>query len=216
MANPAKPKDAKPKAEDEDFEIKQTEGSGSNSQGGMFQLLTLIAVVVAAIIIIVANYFMVEMKMAQMMNKINSIAANGEEVTGDEDESVAAERGIIIDLGEFILNLSDSNARKFLKVNVAIELSKKASDTVEAPSGGGHGHGEAAPDPMANIEAEMNQFKPSIRDSVISVLSAKTSEELATTPGKELAKEQIKEAIDAVFEGDREVLRVSFGSFFIQ
>lgn len=215
MANPAKPKDAKPKAEDDDFEIKQA-STVDKPQGGNNIIMTIIIVAVAAVVIIATNYVITTMQFSQISKQVGNISANAGEETGDEDESVAAERGVIIDLGEFILNLSDTNARKFLKVNVAIELSKKESDMAAAAKGGGHGHGESAPDPMANIEAEMNQFKPSIRDSIISVLSSKTSEELATTPGKELAKEQIKEAIDAIFEGDREVLRVSFGSFFIQ
>ena len=222
MANPTKPKDAKPKAEGEDFEIKQTvkvDGAGSQSS-----LLSMIIVVAVAVLVIIGvNYFLVDMKLAQMSQKISEISiSSSEDASGNDEEGIASERGIILDLGEFILNLSDVNIRKFLKVNVAIELSKKESDVALAEaaakaSGGGHGHGGGAPiDPMAEIEKEMNQFKPSIRDSIISILSSKTSEELATTPGKELAKEQIKESINAIFEGDREVLRVSFGSFFIQ
>ena len=216
MANPSKPKDAKPREEDEDFEIK-TASAVDKPQGGSNLIMMIIIIAVAVVIIIATNYIIMSIQMSQISKNINSISVSKGDETGDEDESVAAERGIIIDLGEFILNLSDTNARKFLKVNVAIELSKKDSDLAPAAAkSGGHGHGESATDPMANIEAEMNQFKPSIRDAIISVLSSKTSDELATTPGKELAKEQIKEAIDAIFEGDREVLRVSFGSFFIQ
>ena len=62
----------------------------------------------------------------------------------------------------------------------------------------------------------MSQFKPAIRDAVITTLSSKTSNELATVPGKELAKEQIAEAVDAIFNGEREVMRVSFGQFIMQ
>ena len=216
MANPTKPKDAKPKAENEEYEIKAT--TAPIAQGGGASLLTTIGVViVASLIIIAANFVIFDMKMAQVTKKISAISAMAnEEGNVDADESVSSERGIILDLGEFILNLSDANSRRFLKVNVAVELTKKPSDTPAPAKGGGHGHGGGAPDPMAAVEAEMNQFKPSIRDSIISVLSAKTSDELNTTAGKELAKEQIKESIDAIFEGEREVLRVSFGSFFIQ
>ena len=46
--------------------------------------------------------------------------------------------------------------------------------------------------------------------------ASKTSNELATVPGKELAKEQIAEAVDAIFNGEREVMRVSFGQFIMQ
>ena len=87
----------------------------------------------------------------------------------------------------------------------------------EAGGGGGHGHGSApAIDPLKEIEEEMSQFKPAIRDAVITTLSSKTSNELATVPGKELAKEQIAEAVDAIFNGEREVMRVSFGQFIMQ
>ena len=222
MANPTKPKDAKPKAEGDDFEIKQT--TKVETTAPQASMLVMIAVVAVAVILIIgANYFLVDMKLSHMEKQLAEISlASPEDAAADDEEGIASERGIILDLGEFILNLADVNTRKFLKVNVAIELSKKESDiaaaeAAEKASGGGHGHGGGAPvDPMAEIEKEMNQFKPSIRDAIISILSSKTSEELAATPGKELAKEQIKEAINAIFEGEREVLRVSFGSFFIQ
>ena len=60
------------------------------------------------------------------------------------------------------------------------------------------------------------QFKPAIRDAVITNLSSKTSTELATAAGKELAKEQITNDINSILGGEREVLRVSFGQFIIQ
>ena len=62
----------------------------------------------------------------------------------------------------------------------------------------------------------MEHFKPAIRDAVITTLSSKMADELSSTTGKELAKDQIKEAVDAIFAGEREVIRVSFGQFIIQ
>ena len=127
-------------------------------------------------------------------------------------------------MGEFTMNLADASPRRYLKVNVALEVSKteadraalKASQKAES-GGGGHGHRSApAVDPLKSIEEEMAQHKPAIRDAVITTLSSKTSNELATVPGKELAKEQIAEAVDAIFNGEREVIRVSFGQFIMQ
>ena len=107
-----------------------------------------------------------------------------------------------------------------MKANVAIEITNpEPAVQEEAPkaSGGHGGHGEAAaPDPKAAIVAEMEQYKPAIRDSVITVLTSKTSDELATTAGKELAKQQIAEAVNGIFDGEREVIRVSFGQFIMQ
>ncbi|MDD3593972.1 MAG: flagellar basal body-associated FliL family protein [Candidatus Gastranaerophilales bacterium] len=217
MANPTKPKDAKPRAESEDMEHITTQKPPSS--GGLSPvILAVIIAVVVSLITVGANYYIMHVTLGQKLAGLSS-SAEGEEAAAEEEDA-APERGIILDLGEFILNLADTNARKFLKVDVAIELSKKETDpspNAKPSGGGGHGHGaEPAADPMKEIEAEMNQYKPAIRDSVISILSSKTAEELATTPGKELAKEQIKESINSVFDGDREVLRVSFGSFFIQ
>ena len=62
----------------------------------------------------------------------------------------------------------------------------------------------------------MERYKPAIRDAVISVLSNKTSDELSSPTGKEIAKEEILEMVNNVFDGQREVMRVSFGQFIIQ
>ena len=121
----------------------------------------------------------------------------------------------------FTVTIDYGNEKKYLKVNVALEVTKKDTDfpeQVETKGGGHGGHGEAAApvDPMEAIQKEMNQFKPAIRDAVITNLSSKTSSELATAAGKELAKEQITNDINSILGGEREVIRVSFGQFIIQ
>ena len=182
-----------------------------------FLIMTIASMVIMFIVFAGVNYVIMENLISQ---KISAIQANNEELGEDDGDSDEIQKGIIVDLGDFILNLCDENAKKFLKVNVAIEVSKKDTDfpEQEQAKGGGHGHGEAAPaaDPIAAIQAEMNQYKPAIRDAVITNLSSKTSSELATAAGKELAKEQITNDINSILGGEREVLRVSFGQFIIQ
>jgi flagellar basal body-associated protein FliL len=146
-----------------------------------------------------------------------------------EEESVEEtldkpEKGIVLDLGDFTMNLSDVEHRRYLKANVAVEITNPEPSAEEAPEpkeegghGGHGGHGsEPAPDPKAALIAEMEQYKPAIRDAVITVLTSKTSDELATTAGKELAKQQIAESVNGIFDGEREVIRVSFGQFIMQ
>ena len=174
-------------------------------------IMTIASIVIMFIVFAGVNYFIMENLITQ---KISSIQTSEEELEEGE-ESDEIQKGIIVDLGDFILNLCDENQKKYLKVNVAIEVTKKDTDfpeQTEAKSGG-HGHSEApAPkDPMAAIQTEMNQFKPAIRDAVITNLSSKTSAELSTAAGKELAKEQIANDINSILGGEREVLRVSFG-----
>ena len=181
-------------------------------------ILVIASMVILLLVFSAVNYIVVK----NIVGSIEITPPSEEELAddGDEDE---IQKGIIVDLGDFILNLCDENQRKYLKANVAIEVSKKDTDfpaADAAPAKGGHGHGEEAPapavDPVAAIQAEMNQYKPAIRDAVITNLSSKTSAELATAAGKELAKEQITNDINSILGGEREVLRVSFGQFIIQ
>ena len=191
----------------------------NNTNGQELKKISIIMIASMVILLLVfsaVNYVVVK----NLVQKIEITTPSEEEVAeeGDEEE---IQKGIIVDLGDFILNLCDENQRKYLKVNVAIEVSKKETDFPAqdaAPAKGGHGHEEApAPaDPMAAIQAEMNQYKPAIRDAVITNLSSKTSAELSTAAGKELAKEQITNDINSILGGEREVLRVSFGQFIIQ
>jgi len=191
-----------------------------DNKGGDFNKFLIISLVSTAILCIVfagVNYIVMENLLSQ---KISTISVSQEELE-EEGATDEIQRGIIVDLGDFILNLCDEAQKKYLKVNVAIEVSQKDTDfpkEVEAPKSGGHGHGAApAPvDPMEAIQKEMNQFKPAIRDAVITNLSSKTSAELASAAGKELAKEQITNDINSILGGEREVLRVSFGQFIIQ
>ncbi len=187
------------------------------------ELNKFLVVNIAATIILLAVFFgVMYFTMNSMLEqKISKIQISSEEL----DESASAEdeiqRGIILDLGDFIVNLCDEAQKKYLKVNVAIEVTQKETDfpkEEEAPKSGGHGHGAApAPvDPMEAIQKEMNQYKPAIRDAVITNLSSKTSAELASAAGKELSKEQISNDINNILAGEREVLRVSFAQFIIQ
>lgn len=185
--------------------------------GGMTQKIIIIVLAAMVIMFLVFTGIFYLMMDNMMTQKISHIQVSQEEIA-EEEESDEIERGIIVDLGDFILNLCDDTQKKYLKVNVAVEVTKKETDFAEtAPAkSGGHGEAAAPPDPMEAIQKEMEQFKPAIRDAVITNLSSKTSSELASAAGKELAKEQIANDINSILGGEREVLRVSFGQFIIQ
>ncbi len=198
----------------------ENDKAGDNKQQDItkFLIMTIASIVIMFIVFAGVNYVVMENLITQKLNTINTSQEELADDSGSEDE---IQRGIIVDLGDFILNLCDESQKKYLKVNVAIEVTKKDTDfpEVEEEKGGGHGGHGAAPapvDPMEAIQKEMNQYKPAIRDAVITNLSSKTSTELATAAGKELAKEQITNDINSILGGEREVLRVSFGQFIIQ
>ena len=187
------------------------------SELNKYLIITLVSTVILCVVFAGVNYLVME---NLLTSKISKIQVSQEELA-DEEAGDEIQKGIIVDLGDFILNLCDEAQKKYLKVNVAIEVTQKDTDfpkEAEAPKSGGHGHGAApAPvDPMEAIQKEMSQYKPAIRDAVITNLSSKTSAELASAAGKELAKEQIADDINSILAGEREVLRVSFGQFIIQ
>ena len=121
---------------------------------------------------------------------------------------IVAAEGATLNIGDLACSIDETAAKPATAEPQASEAPK-----AEAPKKEGGEGKSAAADPL---DAEMAQFKPAIRDSVITTLSSKSAAELSTVAGKELAKEQITEAVNGIFAGDREVLRVSFGDFIIQ
>jgi flagellar FliL protein len=184
-------------------------------------IINAVITVLICALFIGSNYFIVNKVINSSMSKIADNLGNADggtdNGTDQAGEDVTPEKGVILDLGEFILNLSDPSSKRYLKVNVALELSRASTDPpLDSPKESGHGGEGKATSPLEAIQAEMEQYKPAIRDAVISVLSSKTPEELASLSGKDLAKEQIKSAVNPLFSEEREVLRVSFGTFIIQ
>ena len=197
----------------------ETNSEARTKELNKFLIISLISTIMLCVVFAGVNYLVMDNLLSQKIGKIN---LNQEELAEDESSEDEIQRGIIVDLGDFILNLCDETQKKYLKVNVAIEVSQKDTDFPKeeepAKSGGhgGHGAAPAADDPMEAIQKEMAQFKPAIRDAVITNLSSKTSAELSSAAGKELAKEQIANDINSILGGEREVLRISFGQFIIQ
>ena len=174
---------------------------------------------IVMIISLLVMYFLID---SSMNKKFAQLTPQEEQGEVEEDGEVRHE-GILLDLGDLIVNLADTSARRYLKVGIAMEISKTQEEiaaieaAAHAKPSGGHGHGSApAADPNATIAAAMERYKHAINDAIISVLSSKTSDELSTPTGKEIAKEEILEMVNNIFEGQREVMRVSFGQFIIQ
>lgn len=222
MAKPTQPKEIKPKAEGEE-EAKSPGGVKIKIDDNMKMIAINLATTVLICILFLSVNYVLQANLLSSKLAAKPVAAE-EDLTADEGGGDAtgeeSERGVIVDLGDFILNLSDVSPRKYLKVNVALEVSKTQADieaeAAPAPKEGGHGGEGGGEAPASPVEAEMAQFKPAIRDAIITTLSSKTSAELSTVAGKELAKEQITEAVNGLFAGEREVIRVSFGQFIIQ
>lgn len=220
MAKPNQPKDIKPKEGEEGA----AKAKPQMNESMKVIIINLATTVLICILFLSVTYVLMSSLISSEFAKNSTAnqAANADGDGADANADDSEQKGIIVDLGDFILNLSDVSPRKYLKVDVALEVSQKPTDATAAPAKeggkkeGGEGGGEGGGAASSPIDAEMAQYKPALRDAVITTLSSKSAAELSTVAGKELAKEQITEAINGIFAGDREVMRVSFGNFIIQ
>lgn len=207
MAKPNNNKDMKPKENNELVKVPLDNNL-------KLVLINILSTVLICVLLIGVNYFLQDNLLNKKLADISTEQNPDEDVVAEEEE---VQKGIIVDLGDFILNLNDQSQKKYLKVNVALELTRIPTDyDFSKPPEKKSGHGSDDDDPMKMIELEMAQYKPAIRDAVISNFSSKTADEVLTAAGKELVKEQITEDVNAIFAGEREVIRVSFGQFIIQ
>lgn len=92
-------------------------------------------------------------------------------------------------LPAFVVNLADPNARRYLKVVLDVEMT---------------GNPEL-------LEANMAK----VRDSLLMLLSSKTSQELATLEGKIMLRKEIVDRLNQAL-GQAKVARVYFTDFVIQ
>jgi len=96
-----------------------------------------------------------------------------------------------IQLDPFIVNLADKNARRYLKLTVALELSNK------------------------KLKDEIEKRKAEIRDRITTLLRLKTAADLSTYDGTIALKTEIMNRLNAILVNGR-VTNVFFVDFVIQ
>lgn len=124
-----------------------------------------------------------------------------EELPGGEIIAVSAEKKkeekveegpLIIPVDTIVVNLSGSNARRYLKAKVHLEA--KDAETKK------------------KIEAKTIPIK----DRLISILSSKTLEDTDGLEGQESLRSEIKKNIDAILKMEGGILQVYFSEFVVQ
>ena len=128
------------------------------------------------------------------------------------------------DLGQFIVNLSESSS--FLKVRIMIEYDAAVVDKQAAPlhgeeggkaHGGGASGGEAKEGEGGGMHPIIASNENKLRDRVISILSGKRADELLTTDGKARLKEELVDGLnEAIGLEEPPVVGVLFTEFIIQ
>lgn len=103
------------------------------------------------------------------------------------------EKGPVMTLDEFLVNLSDPGSDHFLKVTVGLELDKSKGKTAEG----------------------LKEETPAIRDAVLTALSSQTRDEVTPIKGREKLKADIKKNVNAAL-GEDDVQGVYFTNFVTQ
>jgi flagellar basal body-associated protein FliL len=109
---------------------------------------------------------------------------------------------------ERIVNLTDKSATRYLKVQMTLEfLDHKLK---EPPKGA------AIKTQQDDFAAEMEPYGAIIDDTLNTVLSSKTSQDLIKPDGKDALKGQLKESLTHALHDEEQVVNVYFTEFIIQ
>jgi len=156
----------------------QGEGSAEDNGGSKKKPLMFIILAVAAILVFTCTL---------AFGKKISAKDNGGK------KQVVVEKGTIIPLDEFLVNLTDAGSDHFLKVTVALEFTKASGKSGES----------------------FKEDAPRVRDAVLAVLTNKSRADVSTDLGREKMKAEIKDSVNEAL-GDKEVLNVYYVNLVTQ
>lgn len=128
-------------------------------------------------------------------------------------EEVLPGEGIMIDTGTKIINLAEPGGRRYIRIGVVLEFVPPEEDPEAKPAA--EGEGEAGNPAIDAFTTEVNAKLPMINDTVITLLSSKSFEQLYTTEGKEALRLEIMEKIQSLMPHD-ELLGVYFTEFVVE
>jgi len=173
----------------EEKENTQEEEKEEKKEGGSNKILLIVIVVLLLLLLAIGGlvaYFL--------------LSGNDEEQPPPQEQkkiekkhkvSDMAEIGPIYPLDPFVVNLVSSNANRYLKCKIDLEL--------DSPE----------------LQQEIDKKLPAIRDLIIQILSSKSVEEIQTAKGKQKLKEEIKRKINEILTTG-EIRNVYFTEFVIQ
>lgn len=132
--------------------------------------------------------------------------------------------GIMIDIGKKVINLAEPDGRTYIQVRITLEFapgdpSFYMSDTTAAAESSEGGHGGEAAEGAVSYEAtfteEVQTKLPVINDLIISLISSKKFEDVYTSEGKEMLRNEIATQINNMLP-DYHISYVYFTEFVVQ
>jgi flagellar basal body-associated protein FliL len=124
--------------------------------------------------------------------------------------------GVMIDTGTKIINLAEPNGNKYIRIDVVLEFAQPPELTSEAKAAPKEGEGETAVVTAAQeLTNQINARLPLINDTVITLLSSKSFEELYTATGKEALRGELMQKLQALIP-EYQLIGVYFTEFVVE
>lgn len=116
--------------------------------------------------------------------------------------------GIMLNLSTKIINLVDPGGRKYIRLTIVVEFAPDNPEYKSLPE-------EEKTAYLTEFENELNALMPIMDDTVITLLSTKTYEDLYTAEGKEKLRMEIMDTLSAKLP-DLHIISIYFTEFVVQ
>ena len=129
-----------------------------------------------------------------MWNKLSDLSAQTAANAGDQagaDGSLEQTVGPIFSLDTFIVNLADKGGNRYLRVTMDLELGNQ------------------------EMESEVSQRLPQVRDSILMILPTKRFEDISTVQGKTTLRDEMLETING-YLAQGKITNIYFKEFVVQ
>jgi flagellar FliL protein len=130
------------------------------------------------------------------------------EPTESPEEHLAKEikpgEGVMIDTGTKIINLAETTGNKYIRINVVVEFAPAVLEEAAEE--------EAA---VTELTTAVNARLPMINDTIITLLSSKSFEELYTATGKEALRGELIQKLQGMMP-EFKIIGVYFTEFVVE
>lgn len=124
--------------------------------------------------------------------------------------------GVMVDTGTKIINLAEISGNKYIRINVVLEFAlPPVVEEAAAAKPAAEGEAAAPLTPTDELTNAVNGRLPLINDTVITLLSSKSFEELYTTTGKEALRGEIMQKLQGMMP-EFKIIGVYFTEFVVE
>jgi flagellar FliL protein len=155
-------------------------------------LIIIISVVFLFMAMMGAGFFVLWSKMSATVSQVQSGAGTEETAEeGTEEETGEIDIGTMYRLDTMIVNLADKGGKRYLRITMELELS------------------------VPELVEEIDLRLPQLRDSILMILPTKTYDDIGTTPGKIVLRDELLIRLNSFLKSGQ-ITTLYFSEFVVQ